>query len=97
MKITLYLIINENGRVRSTKGRPSMEMDEIAIQVALTIPRTLFQRPRLRTAIEIPELEPVTIDAEVIDSIQEIVLRETGIPITLEIVDLAPPEEIPSE
>ncbi len=86
MQANCYLIVNRKGAVRTTKRQPALEWDEIAIEVALTLPAALFQRPQLRAAVNVGELALIDLDAEVIDNIEEAIHKTAGVEVKLEIV-----------
>lgn len=59
MKVSAHLIVNDNGRVRVTKGVPALDQNEIAIGIQVEIPKSYFTRPYPVFAINLPEPEPV--------------------------------------
>lgn len=78
MKLTFWLIVNRNGRVRTLKGKPHLGWDDIAIYVTMDVPIDLFKRPTLSAQITIPEDKvPAThIDAETVNNLEEILKAE---------------------
>ena len=89
MKVNFWLITRSNGSIKTTKNRPSMDWDEVAMKVALDIPNEMFQRPTLSASIKIEHAPKLEIEAETINNIQEVLKRE-GIDVKLTIL---PPEE----
>lgn len=90
MKVNFWLIIKEGGSVRTTKGRPDLKWDEVAIKVGVDLPNELFKRPTLSASINIDHHPKLDITAETINNIEE-VLKQDGINVKLEV--RAPEEE----
>ena len=88
MNIERWLIINKCGTVRTTKGKPGLDWDEIAIMLDINLPDALFSRPRLEAKIFIPEeaalKEPIT--AGVIDNVQEAIQTATGLTFSINVI-----------
>lgn len=52
-----WLTFNSRGSVKATKGRPSMDVNERAMQCEVTLPASLFTRPQLKATIEVLPIE----------------------------------------
>lgn len=88
MKTNCYLIVNDKGRIRTTKRVPDLKWDEVAVFVRLEIPKALFSRPNLIAELTLPEPGDQTIEAETVSNVEQ-VLREDGFEVR---VTLAEPE-----
>lgn len=57
-----------------TKNKPVTGADEIAIQLRIELPKTLFTRPQIEAHIQVPEdsVIPPVVSMEVQDNIREI-------------------------
>lgn len=86
MQTNCYLVISDTGAIRTIKRRPALAWNEIAIELLVTLPDTLFQRPQLRAKVDLGELASVDIDAEVIDNIEAAILQTAGVEVRLEVV-----------
>lgn len=82
LKIEKYLVIGENGSVSIRDRAPSLKPDEISTQLLLSIPTSLFRRPRIRLSLDMPEgvSTELAIDAT---EIQEAVSKATGVQVEL--------------
>jgi len=80
MKTKFYLVVSESGRIKTTKTKPHLTDDEVAMLINLEIPNQVFQRPALQATIKIREEQvgPVELTAETISQVQEIFLQSTG-------------------
>ena len=94
MKLKRYLIIGRRYRygkllTRITTNAPELKSHEIAIGLTLDIPESLFEKPALNAAITIPEdaVSAPAIEAEVVDNIEEIVSRELGVDLTINVLN----------
>ena len=87
MKVPFYLIITERGSTRTTKHKPSLYTNEIAIFINLDIPVGLFKKPSIVAEIKIPDeaVRNDAINADITDNIKEAIEKSTGLPITLKI------------
>ncbi len=84
MKVNFWLIIKQNGSVRTTKGRPDLKWDEVAIKIDIELPNDLFKRPTLSASINIDHHPKLEIEAETINNVEEVLKRE-GINVKLKI------------
>lgn len=68
-----------------TKGRPKLASNEITIRVELNLPDTLFKDPQLTATIAVADnqVNQPTIDAGVIDNIEELIRDNAGIKLTI--------------
>lgn len=89
MKTTFYLTVNRRGSVKTTKNRPGTDWDEVAVQMNLTLPDALFQKPQIQAFIEVKDAQiaPVEISAETRDNIREAIESVSGMEVRLEIVN----------
>jgi len=53
MKVRFFLVVKEGGSIRTTRNRPSMASDEIAVEMNLTIPSSAFARVYEQVNVEI--------------------------------------------
>lgn len=85
MKTSFFLTVNSKGTVKTTKTRPILNWDEIAISVSLNLPSSLFQKPQLEAVIDVPEtaVQPLTIETDVANNIQEAIQQATGYEVRL--------------
>lgn len=87
MKVFSYLIINERGSCRLTKGKPSLNWNEISIIVRLDIPEKLFERPLIEASIKIDEnIVPKEQPMEVILNTKELIEESTGAKIDFKVI-----------
>jgi len=85
MKVAFYVIANQNGAIRTTKGRPSVGQNEVPVHITLDLPSGLFTRPQLNAVITVAdELPPVNITADVADNIASVVREQLGIVLTVQ-------------
>lgn len=72
-----------------SKGSPALASDEVAVKVTLELPDALFERSALEAKIVVPKeavSQPV-ITADVVDNVQDIIKKNTGFDVKLEIVE----------
>lgn len=94
---TFYLCFKKKQRgfnalsVRCTERQPALESGEVAIRLTAALPRQLFARPLLtaRIAIDSSKVTPPTVEADVVDNIMSVVMREIGVDLKL-IIETAP-------
>jgi hypothetical protein len=74
MIVYAWLAVNENGRTKLTKSKPTLQGDEIAISLKLDIPNALFRKPSLEAVIKIPDSVAQTelLTSAVVDNIEQI-------------------------
>ena len=94
MKITSFLCIKKTGSYRSlirvVKSQPALDFNEIAVKLNIEIPDELFSKPRLEATINVPKdaVSAPVIEAEVIDNIQDIIKKNTGLEVRLNLVPI---------
>lgn len=85
MVLRCFLTVNSNGSVRVTKGRPSVDYDEVAIGLQLELPRALFEKPQLSARLVIPEgaVLPAELPVEVVANVREALEQASGMQVRL--------------
>ena len=88
MNIKKWLTINQKGSARITKGKPSLDWDEVAIQLDIELPDALFNKPRLEAKLTVPDEAAVagTIKSVVADNVQEAIEQATGLTFSVAVV-----------
>jgi hypothetical protein len=93
VKGEFYLVIRRKN-YNSLSGRistrtPDLEAGEVAIKLNVEVPETLFKKPQLQATVVIPQssVSPPVIDATVLDNVKEILEQQTGLAITLNLVE----------
>ena len=87
-----YLVLARNKKAawnkelsgRITVNTPALKSNEIVMQLNISVPKALFERPSLEASIIVPE--PSTdcvIDAGVIDIIEASISKEIGVDVKL--------------
>jgi hypothetical protein len=84
MKETFWLLVSDTGKIRTTRSRPDLKWNEVAVKVSIEIPNEMFQRPTVSAMIKIDKAPKVDIDATTINNIEEI-LKQQGINVKLTI------------
>lgn len=81
MKLRKFLAVRSNGSVRVASNKPSLAVDEIAIQLNIEIPDQLFKKPTLVADIKVDdELGNQTlISSEVINNVKELISDSLGL------------------
>lgn len=92
MKFELYLVLQGKeseygptpkpmvlGNVKLTKGKPSVNADEIAIKLTGTVPDALFRKPTLSASISVPDIAEPVVDADMQQEIAELLKDQMGI------------------
>lgn len=89
MTTNCWMVISANGRVGVTALAPRLGSDEIAIKLAIKLPRALFTRPALSAAITIPAeaAEPQVIEAEAVANIRNAVKHATGLDLVINVIE----------
>lgn len=101
MEISKYLIITP--KFRYSRSRPSgaeirlisslseskMASNAVAIKLNFDLPDAMFVKPQLQASIKVPadKVSQPIIDANVLDNIKETIEKQTGLEITLNLVD----------
>lgn len=95
MQISQYLIVKKSGSKwspryssRTTVNTPSLEANEVAIKINLTLPDAVFEKPAFEAEIVVPEdaVSKPVIEAETIDNVEKIIKQQTGFTVKLEAV-----------
>jgi hypothetical protein len=58
-EVSLWLIFDNTGGVRMTRGEPDVSRNERAMAVAVNVPHALFRAPALRATMTIEAPEPI--------------------------------------
>jgi hypothetical protein len=89
MKTQFFLVVNDGGSVRTTKGRPDLKWNEIAIHLNLQLPQQLFQKPQIQASITVDEskVAPTLIDVETANNVKEAIEAATGMEVKLEVLN----------
>lgn len=88
-----YLVVSPKGWCglsgRLTSKVPALKSDEQAVKLSVKVPDALFKRPQLKASITIPEssVSSPVIDATVLDNIREIMCQQTGLDVSVSLVD----------
>jgi hypothetical protein len=92
MIIQKWLVINSRGGTKLATKEPRLGVNEIAFQLKLDIPYTIFRRPMINAELKIPQdiVLPDQLTAEVTDNIEEAIKSVTGLEMRVSIVE---PEE----
>jgi hypothetical protein len=85
MRIEAFLIVNKKGSCRTTKTRPDLKWDEIAIQMNIELPDMLFKKPQLSANIIVPEksVSQKEIDVEMTDNIKQAIETAAGMEVKI--------------
>lgn len=96
---TFYLAVKQakfSGlSARLTNKQPQLAPEERAIKIRIEIPLSLFVTPQLEFDVKVPEssVNPQILPAEVQDNIKSLLEQQTGLSITLNVVDNINPED----
>lgn len=88
-----YLVVRQKGYsslgARLGTHAPSLDKGEVAIKLNVQLPETLFAKPQLQATVRIPEsaVSAPVIDATVLDNVKEVLEQQTGMNITLRLVE----------
>ena len=88
MTVNFYLVVNQNGSIRSVKNQPSLHWDEISLHLKLSISNEVFVRPQFKAELTIPEsaIQSTDIPVELSDQIQQVIQQTTGYEVIVELV-----------
>ncbi len=88
MKVQKWLTVNSKGACRITASRPGLGWDEISIALELNLPNALFERPRLKAKITIPDeaVRTEIIDSVITDNVQEAIEKATGLTFSIDVI-----------
>lgn len=74
-----YLVINSKGSARLCVTKPSLDWNEIAVEVNIQVPDSVFDRPMLKANIEFKGDFHNEENAEVIDDLKNFVEQNPNI------------------
>jgi hypothetical protein len=82
-KIGVYTNGRLNGRL--SMKPPALARGEIAMKLSVEVPAGLFEIPALRATVRVPNeaVSPPSIDATVIDNVQELLRERTGLDVVV--------------
>ena len=93
MKLSRYLVVKRSPQgkagARLTTNPPALDSNEITVKLDLDIPDKLFAKPQLQANITIDKeaITAPTINAEVIDNIQEVISQNLGVDLNISLID----------
>ncbi len=89
MKTIFFLVVNENGSVRTCKNQPNLRFDEVSISLSIELPDSLFKKPMLSGVIHVPDdkVQPTVITPEIKQDIQDAIKSHSGVEVKLEITE----------
>lgn len=90
MKIKRFITVSKRGNTKISVNKPSLRMDEIAIQVNFEIPDQLFVKPTLVADISVDEklATQQLISADVIDNAKKLLSDTLGLELRVSTVDM---------
>lgn len=88
LQTTTYLIISSTGRVRFTKNPPGLKANEVAMQLRVVLPYSLFERPLIHATVSVdPEsVRPREISPEIIINTAQLIEQQTGCKVELSVM-----------
>lgn len=91
-KQEFYLVLSQKGYYnlsgRLTSKTPGLSAGEIVVKLNVNVPDALFSRPQLQASITVPDnMAPSTISAQVLDNVKEVLQQQTGMDITVSLVE----------
>lgn len=92
-ELDAYLIVKPKGwsnlSARLASRVPALASDEIAVKLSVKVPDALFKRPQLQASILIPEsaVTAPVVTATVLDNVREILRQQTGLDVTIQLVE----------
>lgn len=94
METTFYLVVARRGAQRITQTPPKLAPDEIAMQLHLVLPNSLFERPLLQARVTLPQglHEPEPLSVEVQETVVASIQQATGLEVRL----VVQPPELPA-
>lgn len=90
---SFYLVLKEKGwrglGARLTTNQPDVSSNERVLKLQVTLPKAIFQTPTLEAKVIIPEdaVSKPLIDASVIDNVREVIQQQTGMAVTISVVE----------
>lgn len=84
LQIQPWITVNDRGLAKITKKKPSIDLNEIAFQLQLSIPMEYFRKPLIKATMVLPELSEDNHDLDIdIHRIKDAISQETGIKVEL--------------
>lgn len=72
--------------LRITKTKPALDTNEIAVELSLSLPKSLFIKPQLQATIDAPESDnAIEISSEIQQNITDAIAEASGLFVTLEV------------
>lgn len=80
---------------RVTKNAPDLKSNEVAVKLAIEVPKSLFLKPSLKASIVVPEdrVSQTVITPEITDNIHDVVKQNTGIDLNISILNQTEDQE----
>ncbi len=96
MKTNVWLTVNKKGVCRVSKGRPRIDIDEVSVNLVVSLPDGLFTKPRLEATITVPDeaAVPDVVNAIVADNTALAIEQATGLKFAISIATLPQQSEI---
>jgi hypothetical protein len=90
-----YLVLRQNPiywwkmTARVTSSQPKLQSNERVMRLDVKVPRAIFQTPALKATISVPEdaVSKPLIDAVVLDNVREIIQQQTGLNVSVSLVE----------
>jgi uncharacterized membrane protein len=90
-----YLVLRQNPTywwkmtARVTSPQPTLQSNERVMRLDVKVPRAIFQTPALKATISFPEdaVSKPLIDAVVLDNVREIIQQQTGLNVSVSLVE----------
>lgn len=75
--------------IKTTQSAPDLKSNEIAVKIKLALPSALFTKPTLQANITIDnnKVTPSVVNAEVMENITEIIEKQLGIEMKINLVE----------
>jgi len=88
------LVIRPTGKfgglnARITKNPTRLATDERVLKLTISLPKALWVTPQLSASIDVPndKVSTPVINSEVLDNIKQVLEQQTGMTITLNLID----------
>lgn len=87
MKTSFYITVTNTGTVKTTKNRPGLNWNEVAVLCNLELPDMLFKKPQISASIIVSDKDaaPFTIDADTSNNVRDAIEAATGMEVRLTI------------
>lgn len=89
MRVNQWLVVNNRGSCKIYKKKPSVDNNEVALNLQIQIPDEVFKRPQIVAEITIPN-EAVTsteITADVAENLQNVLHQTLGLNFSIKVID----------